>query len=336
MTRAKSRVVLAGKHPTSPPALASAKTHADLVCLRSPAWPDLEPLMTELGTRGDVAHHDGEGARWVFPALRSEGGVASELARAEGAADEPSVEEIRAWSGQLAKRRREALLRAARSFHGVASDQDHPIDPEEALLRGYGGEGEGGFPPPSREPSFGPERRIALAVGSAVHCALESFDPAAEPGAEIERCRHQIAGALSLLLGPGDRPEAQARADELLTRFANGPLLGWLREIGSRIIARELPVLLPPGQGAHSPVGFVSGAIDLLYRDPESGSMVVADYKTDRVESPDEIRERALRYAGQGGIYLQGVREALDLEGDFRFELWFLQAGRIEVVPLGG
>jgi len=336
MTRAKSRVVLAGKHPASPPAPASAKTHADLVCHRSPARPDLESLMTELGARGDVAHHDGEGARWVFPVLRSEDRAASELAPAEGAAAEPSVEEIRAWSEQLRERRREALLRAARPFHGVASDEDHAIDPEQALLCGYGGEGEDGSPPPRREASLGPERRIALAVGSAVHCALESFDPAAEPGAGIERCRHQIEGALSLLLGPDDRPQARARADELLSRFANGPLLERLREIGSGIVARELPVLLPAGGGGKSPVGFVSGAIDLLYRDPESGAMVVADYKTDRIESPGEIRERALRYAGQGGIYLQGIREALDLEGDFRFELWFLHAGLIELVPLGG
>jgi ATP-dependent exoDNAse (exonuclease V) beta subunit len=82
-------------------------------------------------------------------------------------------------------------------------------------------------------------------------------------------------------------------------------------------------------------VGFVSGAVDLLYRDPRDGSIVVADYKTDRVEGLDQIRERARSYAGQGGSYVQGVREALGLEADPRFELWFLHSGHIEVVPLG-
>jgi ATP-dependent exoDNAse (exonuclease V) beta subunit len=177
------------------------------------------------------------------------------------------------------------------------------------------------------------EQRIALAVGSAVHGALEVFDPRGDRDSEIERCRCEIEGALSLLLGPDDRAEALARAKELLTRFATGPLLERLLEIGPGIIARELPVLLPPGQTARAPVGFVSGAIDLLYRDPQSGSIVVADYKTDRVESLDQIRERVRAYAGQGGIYLRGIQEALDLKGDSRFELWFLHPGHIEVVP---
>jgi hypothetical protein len=31
---------------------------------------------------------------------------------------------------------------------------------------------------------------------------------------------------------------------------------------------------------------------------------------------------------------LQDIRETLDLKGDFRFEMWFPQAGQIEGVPL--
>jgi hypothetical protein len=54
-----------------------------------------------------------------------------------------------------------------------------------------------------------------------------------------------------------------------------------------------------------------------------------------RVESLDEIRKRARSYAGQGGICLQDIREALDSEEIFRFELWFLQACHIDLVPLG-
>jgi ATP-dependent helicase/nuclease subunit A len=333
MTRAKDRVVLAAKHPTRSAALVSAKTHADLISHRSPPVPDLSQLMSELQARGSAAHTDDGGARWLFPALHGEDEVASGPAADVSEASGPSVEEIRASAEELSVRRREAALRAARPFHGVASDEGHEVDAEEALLRGYGGEAESASPTygvPPRESG----QRIALAVGSAVHGALEIFDPAGDRDSEIERCRCELEGTLSLLLGPDDRAEALARAGELLTRFATGPLLERLRAIGSNVIARELPVLVPPGRAAQAPVGFVSGAIDLLYRDPQSGAIVVADYKTDRVESLAEIQERARSYAGQGANYVRGVREALDLDGDPRFELWFLHPGLIEPVPL--
>jgi ATP-dependent exoDNAse (exonuclease V) beta subunit len=336
MTRAKDRVVLAARHPTRCPTLVSARTHADLLSHRSPPVPDLAQLMSDLQTREGGAHLDDGEARWLFPALRAlrgESEAASGPADGGSEASGPSVEEIRASAEGLSVRRRDAVLRAARPFHGVASDEEHEADAEEALLRGYGGEDES-----ASRAHGGPldesDQRIALAVGSAVHGALEIFDPAGDRDAEIERCRCEIEATLSLLLGPDDRAEALARAGELLSRFAVGPLLERLRAIGDNVIARELPVLLPPGREEQAPVGFVSGAIDLLYRDPRDGAIVIADYKTDRVESPAEICERARSYAGQGASYVRGVREALELGADPRFELWFLHPGRIEPVPL--
>jgi ATP-dependent helicase/nuclease subunit A len=334
MTRAKDRLVLVGCHPTRPPALDSAATHADLISHRSPSPPDLSSLMSELRARGDAAYAEGADVRWVFPALLGEDPAPSAPARDESEVSGPSVEEIRASAEKLSERRREAALRAARPFHGVASEEVHAMGPEQAWPHGDGEEDENGSLASPDAAPIEPERRVALAVGSALHSALEILDPAAEPEGEIERCRSRIEAVLAVLLGPEDRPEALSRAGELWTRFARGPLLERLRAIGPSVIARELPLLLPPGQAPHAPVGFVSGAIDLLYRDPESGAIVVADYKTDRVESPSEIRERAGSYAAQGGIYLQGIRESLDLEGDLRFELWFLHPGCIEVVPL--
>jgi len=97
-------------------------------------------------------------------------------------------------------------------------------------------------------------------------------------------------------------------------------------------LARELPVLLPPPDGDIGPVGFVAGAVDLLYRDPASGALVVADYKTDAVERPAELADRAKAYAAQGAQYVRAVCEGLRLSEKPRFELWFLNAGRIEVV----
>jgi ATP-dependent exoDNAse (exonuclease V) beta subunit len=79
-------------------------------------------------------------------------------------------------------------------------------------------------------------------------------------------------------------------------------------------------------------VGFVSGALDLLYRDPETGDLVVADYKTDRVEGDDELATQAEAYASQARLYARAVREALDLPEPPRAELWFLWAGRVVAV----
>ena len=62
-------------------------------------------------------------------------------------------------------------------------------------------------------------------------------------------------------------------------------------------------------------------------RDPASGELVVADYKSDAVGSPAELLERAARYRAQGGAYVRAVHEALGLAAPPRFELWFLVAG---------
>jgi hypothetical protein len=72
----------------------------------------------------------------------------------------------------------------------------------------------------------------------------------------------------------------------------------------------------------------VAGAIDLVYRDPATGELVVVDYKTDRIETKAEIAERARVYAAQGAEYQRALREALRLDAPPRFELWFLYAGR--------
>ena len=93
--------------------------------------------------------------------------------------------------------------------------------------------------------------------------------------------------------------------------MAGGPLLGRLRAIADHVIARELPVLLAPDDAAGAPVGFVSGTIDLVYRDPETGELVIADYKTDEVAGGRELRERAVAYAAQGVVYRRALREAL-------------------------
>jgi ATP-dependent exoDNAse (exonuclease V) beta subunit len=71
--------------------------------------------------------------------------------------------------------------------------------------------------------------------------------------------------------------------------------------------------------------------VDLLYRDPASGELVVVDYKTDRVTDGAEIDEHAARYGAQGAGYVRAVQEALGLDAPPRFELWFLAAGEVRI-----
>jgi ATP-dependent exoDNAse (exonuclease V) beta subunit len=175
-------------------------------------------------------------------------------------------------------------------------------------------------------------RAIATAVGSAVHRALELLDLEAEPGDGLAGVRATVAATLAAQLGGDELSRARERADRLLERFAAGPLFGRLRELAPRIVARELQVLLAPASSVDGPVGYLAGAVDLVYLDPVTGEPVVADYKTDAVEDPAEIDALCARYALQGAYYVRAVREAFGLAQDPRFELWFLHAGRAEAV----
>jgi ATP-dependent exoDNAse (exonuclease V) beta subunit len=164
-----------------------------------------------------------------------------------------------------------------------------------------------------------------------VHGALEAIDPAAPADEARARAEAVLETTLRADLGEAAEP-AIARGRELLGRFFDGPLYPKLAGLGEGLLARELPVLLEPeAAGPEDPVGFWSGAIDLLYFDAPSQEYVVADYKTDRVEA-GKAREAASRYRAQGAVYVRAVQGALGLEAPPRFELWFLSCG--EIVPL--
>jgi ATP-dependent exoDNAse (exonuclease V) beta subunit len=171
-------------------------------------------------------------------------------------------------------------------------------------------------------------REAAQVAGTAVHRVLEELELTGDVRAGLERGAERLEGLLPDTLAGDDRDAALARGRELLARIAAGGLCDRLVGLAGQVVARELPVLLPPGEG--DAVGFVAGAVDLLYRDPETGELVVADYKTDRVESEAEVAEKVRDYGGQGRVYVEAVQRALGLSQPPRFELWFLHAGRIE------
>jgi ATP-dependent helicase/nuclease subunit A len=219
--------------------------------------------------------------------------------------------------------REAAGRRAARPVQRVASELTH--DDEAAAARALADED---APEPLEEPPDR-ERRVAMAAGTAVHAALERADLAADAGAIVADGESAIGRALAALEPAAEREAAARRAREIWRRTCEGPLFARLRGLAPRILARELPVLLAPAAlalGDDAPVGFVSGAIDLLYED-EDGEVVVADYKTDEVAGEAAVQAKAAHYAAQGVAYVTAVQRALGLPRPPRFELWFLQAG---------
>ncbi|HSN86579.1 MAG TPA: 3'-5' exonuclease, partial [Thermoanaerobaculia bacterium] len=352
MTRPKDRLVLMGIWPDGGPEGGAdgapeterrppeqARTHMDLL-----AWRPDRPAeaLSELWERavadGAGAFPDPAGALWKFPALgpqpRDEGADAGAV---DGAAL-PDPEEIARASAALRADRAAAAAHMERSWGGAASEEAHALLREELAERRLE-EGEDRTrrsSAPRKGGSGGAlDREAAMAAGGAIHRALEEWDLEADPRDELARQRVRLPAYLAPLARGEALDQALVRAEELLDCFGGSRLLERLRELKDAIVARELPVLLPPRStngasgSAHAPVGVVTGAVDLVYRDPATGLVVIADFKTDEVEDPAEIERRAAVYAPQGATYVRALQEALDLAKPPRFELWFLRADRV-------
>jgi ATP-dependent exoDNAse (exonuclease V) beta subunit len=167
----------------------------------------------------------------------------------------------------------------------------------------------------------------AAAVGTAIHAALEAFDFEMDPqdawaqqdAALVSRLTHALPAELCA--------EALVSGQALWEGFRSGPLFQSFLDAGNSECLRELDVLIPVDPVEESgPVGVYTGSIDLLYRDA-AGEVVVVDYKTDAVGDAEQVKERAANYLEQGRLYQRAVREALKLNQDPRFELWFIRPG---------
>ena len=88
---------------------------------------------------------------------------------------------------------------------------------------------------------------------------------------------------------------------------------------------RELPVTVPVDGGV------LEGIVDLCF--VEGDHLVVVDYKTDKLASPDVVPAAARRYRPQAGAYALALRSALALPVD-RIVLVFLAppGGAVEYV----
>jgi len=136
-----------------------------------------------------------------------------------------------------------------------------------------------------------------------------------------------LASAVATLAPAALREPVAASAGRVLDALRAGELRLRLEHIRHHVLARELPVLLPARED-DAALAFVSGSIDLVYRDPSDGRLVVVDFKTDDVHGERELAERASGYARQGRHYARALEEALAPAQSPRVELWFLSADR--------
>ncbi|HKI86199.1 MAG TPA: UvrD-helicase domain-containing protein, partial [Thermoanaerobaculia bacterium] len=270
LTRAAQRLVLLGGwHRGGAPKMIEdpAGDHLSLLARRRGKIPDLLSTWQRLEAKGESNFVDEDGVRWVFPELdpllRSPEITAPEWG------ESPSPKRVREESLQLAEERNVAAIRMARPFAG---------SPSHFASRSSGTAEEPGITSLGRDDEA---RTRAALVGTRIHHLFESWDLSAPPDEELERRR------LVLLERLEDEDEATARAaNEILDRLASGTLWRRFAALGGRALARELPMLLPGKEEGDGPLGYLSGKIDLIYRGGDD-TLVVADYKTDRVEGDE-------------------------------------------------
>ncbi|HQN95009.1 MAG TPA: UvrD-helicase domain-containing protein [Thermoanaerobaculales bacterium] len=306
MTRAKRRLVLSGRWRADGALVPAqqAKTFADLVSHR------LDPAAAgeQVQERRRARREAGRPVQWLLLGggeTDSIGAPASERTRVfdlAGAATEAAA---------LAAQRDAAAARAAlRATAPVTS-----VTGGDALFDALQADGDSG-----------PVRESALAVGSAVHRILESLDLEKDLPAQLRDAGERAAETLAGAVGPAILAETRSRLQFLLAVIEGGGCLRRLRELGDRVLARELPLLLPPAPG-DPVVGALIGSADLVYA--EGGRLVVVDFKTDELDSPEEVAARSAHHRPQLERYAAALQSALALDEPPAMELWFLAADRI-------
>ncbi len=233
--------------------------------------------------------------------------------------------------GRVLHRVSTAGWKAPEEPRGAVREPAEAVESFRAAVRRY----EEAARPPLRRPSGPPEsldgareasedagasgeardRDVGRAAGIATHEILERWSPVAGPVPE-PLVRSAAARAARETSAEPEAVERELR--EVLAAFASSSLAQKLASV--EVIGREVPVLLRHGDGTAS-----SGILDLLYREAD-GTVVVADFKTDRSLSPDEARER---YGPQLSVYAEAVGRSLGLGSVPRAELWLLRSGAL-------
>jgi ATP-dependent exoDNAse (exonuclease V) beta subunit len=304
MTRAKARLVLSGRWSDRGDLVTAARagSFADLVTHRV----DRERLEGQVIDRRHRATELARPVQWVLPAF----GIGSADPRVPlGEVAELRPTPVLEDAASLREARAQAALKSALPHTARVSELAHRrLEPE-----------------PAEEPGAEPrDREIGFAVGSAVHRLMETLDLGQDLGPQLSERSRVLESELASRLPAGRVDPVLQRVRQVLARIESGECLRRLGDLADQVLARELPVLLPPGDDA---VGAIVGAADLVYRD--NGRLVVADYKTDAVIGEIEIQQRADVYRPQLELYARALREALDLGEPPFIEVWFLDADRI-------
>jgi ATP-dependent helicase/nuclease subunit A len=321
MTRASRRLVLVGSWPEDPtPGHDPFANYLDMLRHRDGLPRSLGELANDPTVQLRGGYHDQAGIRWRF--LGGRQSLGTRRRRPESSDWLPDAERLA----------RIADARAVRA-NEVAAHQNRPLlEPVTAVVPEHLEEAapallaNGAL---ATAPPLG-ERNDVLALGTALHRCLESWNLDAPPTTELER---QLE-CLPVYFPFEPEGELIAEARLRLERISRGRLLERLFTLRDRIVARELPLLATPDTVANEgiasgPVAGLVGSIDLLYRDPVTEELVVADFKTDRLESDEQIAARAPAYARQEERYARAVQEALLLDRPPRTELWLLWPDRI-------
>ena len=325
-TRAKSRLVLAGCFDSK----SHSGTHAGFVVdERADALREAEARVgaahESTAESGGVA--EVEGLRVVFLGAVPEAPSEGSDPIAAGATDPATVQQ---HAAQLRADRALAARRQQRPFGERASGAVADADRESRLAQRNRERADGAHA--ASGDVWPPEAEVAAAVGTAIHAVLERFDWNADPEAEWTRQCAWLLESLARRVAPSRLELARARAAQLLEGLAAGSLWPRLRELAPHVLAREFPVLVRAEATGAGAIGYVVGAVDLVYRDPASGVVVVVDFKTDRVANAAAIATRSRHHRAQADLYRRAVQETLRLPQAPRVELWFLDASHVEVV----
>ncbi len=170
---------------------------------------------------------------------------------------------------------------------------------------------------------------LARARGLALHRALELFDLAQHDEGAWRSAVEAVYRAERAL---PSNAEIAALA-EALEGLKLSLLWKQLSSLRPQILARELPLLVAADPSAVAgPIDGYVGALDLLYQDPGTAELVVADFKSDEIESDEEIPIKVEAYRPQLELYGRAVSSNFSLLTPPRLELWLLGLDRIVVV----
>jgi ATP-dependent helicase/nuclease subunit A len=317
MTRARDRLVLSGKWKTNSRSVdpSEAQSLLDLVGNREGGVPDLGMLAQATVEQDSDRVLDGS-LSWVFP---GRGGAAvvppppqPDVSKA------PSIAAVQQVAEQLKDARADAR-RSQRRTRGAPVWATPEALPLEELPLGR-----------SSDWARCPPRQ---AVGAAIHHALARW-PLSMPDAEaLEQSRALLVDVIRPLLRADQVISAVRAAESALSRVVSGGWIERIRALQDNIHGRHVPILVPPGDEDHEPVGFYGGFIDLLYTDPETGELVVVDIKTDLIR-PEALPERVAAYQSQGRRLVGAVQDAMALDTVPCWELWFLELGTVHRAPV--